>query len=367
MISQSRVIKIKFGIIAFIITLLSLFLVAVIHTQAAVTLMYFKVEKEGNRMKFTWETASEMNNAGFYIERSENGVEDYQRITLLGKDISSENCDGDMTAEGCVTKFIFAMGDTVSGYLYQNIYDINVESGKEYFYRLVAVDAGNQEERFTPAPTSTATQSGSISTRTPTRTATITRTPTRTPVSNILTKTPTRTATITRTPTRTQVGNNFKKTPTRTSTPTVTPRGSQSPTIKPTKTRKLTNTKVPRTRIPAGTQSSIASATPTFQPSIKTATPQGGENLSSTTPVQEENTPTPTDFEIPTVPMPSITLIFPDTATAVPLITATPAAGTMPDNASWFTPQRLVVLGIIAFIWVVLGGWFFVTIRKWGE
>jgi hypothetical protein len=321
MISQSRVIKIKFGIIAFIITLLSLFLVAVIHTQAAVTLMYFKVEKEGSRMKFTWETASEMSNAGFYIERSENGVEDYQRITLLGKDISYDDCDGTMTAEGCVTAFIFAMGDTVSGYLYQNIYDINVESGKEYFYRLVAVDAGNQEERFTPVPSSTATQSGSISTKTPTRTA----------------------------------------------TPTVTATGSQSSTITPTKTRTPTRISATRTRIPAGTQSSFASATPTFQPSIKTATPQGGENLSSTTPVQEENTPTPTDFEIPTVPMPSITLIFPDTPTAVPLITATPAAGTMPDNASWFTPQRLVVLGIIAFIWVVLGGWFLVTIRKWGE
>lgn len=321
MISQSRVIKIKFGIIAFFITMHLLFLVAIIQAQAAVTLMYFKVEKEGSRMKFTWETASEMNNAGFYIERSENGVEDYQRITLLGKDISSENCDGTMTAEGCVTTFVFAMGDTVSGYLYKNIFDINVDSGKEYFYRLVAVDAGNQEERFTPAPTSTATQSGSISTKTPTRTA----------------------------------------------TPTVTTTGAQSSSITPTKTRTPIRISGTRTRIPAGTQSSNASATPIFQPSIKSATPQAGGNLSTTTPVQEENTPTPTDFEIPTVPMPSITLIFPDTATAAPLITATPAAGTMPDNASWFTPQRLVVLGIIAFIWVVLGGWFFVTIRKWGE
>jgi hypothetical protein len=226
-----------------------------------------------------------------------------------------------MTAEGCVTTFIFAMGDTVSGYLYKNIYDINVESGKEYFYRLVAVDAGNQEERFTPVPSSTATQSGSISTKTPTRTA----------------------------------------------TPTITATGSQSSTITPTKTRTPTRISGSRTKIPAGTQSSNASATPTFQQSIKSATPQGSENQNSATPIQEENTPTPTDFGIPTVPMPSITLIFPDTATAEPMITVTPAAGTIPDNANWFTHQRLVVLGIIAFIWVVLGGWFFVTIRKWGE
>lgn len=294
-----------------LLSLLSLFLglfIGISFSQAAVTLMYFRAVLEGDRMKFTWETATEPGNVGFYIERSENGVEDYEQIMVLGTDISVDDCDstgGTMSTEGCLTNFIFAQGNSVSGHLYQNIYDTNIESGKIYYYRLVAIDQSNNEERYTPQPNVTATNNA--------------------------------------TPTKTIAAGSNTATPTRTPTKTRTSRTANSSGIQASKTN---------TSLPA---QPLRTSTPTQINVNATVTP--GEPV-------VENTPTPTEFEIPTVPLPSITIIFPDSPTPTIEATLAPAAGSVPDNAGWFTPQRIAVLGIIAFIWIVLGGWFFMTIRK---
>jgi len=78
-----------------------------------------------------------------------------------------------------------------------------------------------------------------------------------------------------------------------------------------------------------------------------------------------EPTPTTTEQSIPTLPLPSITLIFPDTPTPfIEVASETPLVGTVPQNASWFTPSRLLVIGMIVFVWVILGGGFIFALRK---
>ncbi|RCK75728.1 MAG: Outer membrane autotransporter barrel [Anaerolineae bacterium] len=202
--------------------------------------------------------------------------------------------------------FIDTKGD-ISGYTYGNYYDDSVEEGRTYTYQLIAIDTNQQEEI---AETKTI--------------RTILETPTPTPTS---------TSTITLTPT-----------PTATATRTTRPNN-------PNRTR----TTVPPT--PTAT-ARVLLATPTIPP----APPTVQTPTSTPEPLPTETTQI---IEIPTLPLPSITLIYPDTPT--PMLenqSPTPEVGSVPDNARWLTPGRLLVIGVIVFIWLILGGAFVFALRK---
>ncbi|PWH17222.1 MAG: hypothetical protein DDG59_08265 [Anaerolineae bacterium] len=128
--------------------------------------------------------------------------------------------------------------------------------------------------------------------------------------------------------------------------------------VPPTSTSRPANPNRARTRTPTPTATVrlvLPSATPfpteTFQPPTDTPAPTLTETQS--------------ELLIPTLPLPSITLVFPDTPT--PMLeapTQTPVAGTIPQTATWFTPARLLVIGLIVMVWVILGGWFIFALRK---
>ena len=174
--------------------------------QAAVTLRSFAADAGDEHVLVTWETATEIDTAGFFLQRSTLQSSGYQRI-------------GD---------FFPSDGDQLSGAKYK-FDDQEVVNDVTYYYKLEIVDTSNRSEFAGPisakpgAPTltTTVTQTGQTSatpsiTVTPsptssarvtaTRTATSTRAPTRiptdTPVPSI-TNTPETTSTLTSTPTDT--------------------------------------------------------------------------------------------------------------------------------------------------------------------
>ena len=108
--------------------------------QAAVIISSFTAAWMGNNVIVEWETASELETAGFYVQRSDsqNGV--YIRIT----------------------EFIVAKGDDISGASYY-IIDSNVTSGNTYWYKLETIDLNQESEYYPPVsaipliPTSTFT------------------------------------------------------------------------------------------------------------------------------------------------------------------------------------------------------------------
>jgi len=283
--------------------------------KAAVTLIYFNAKLDGNRVQLVWETGTERNNAGFYIERSENNANVYQKIFILDTEMSSDDCEsvgGTQQDDGCLADFILARGNVSLGYTYKNIFDENILSGKTYQYRLVAVDTNGHEDRTNP-------------------------------INPWITPTPTITKSST---------NNSTSTPS--ITKTSTNNSTSIPSITPKKTKTKSNT-ISSTPLPPTATAHIVYPTATAQPTNPPASP-----------IVEENTPTPSEavLAIPTLGLPSVTMIFPDTATPLPEVTTTPAAGTIPNNASWFTPQRITVIGLIVAVWVILGGGFFFVLKK---
>ena len=273
---------------------------------AAVTLIYFNAVLDGNRVRFTWETGTEMSNLGFYIERSDETGNNYQQINLLI--LSQDICDvvgGTPTADGCIADLILAMGD-ISGHKYQNIFDTSIETGKKYLYRLVAIDSGGHEESSDPE-NPWATPSPTI-THAKTQTSIISST----------------TATIT------QIIS------------TSTPKKTKTPILSFTSTSRYPTVTAKR-----------------YSPTVTPLSPSPSPSA-----LPETLTPTEAIIAAPVLPMPSITLIFPDTATPMIENTPTPLPETHESGMSWFTPQRITVLGLIISIWVILGGAFFFVIKK---
>jgi len=200
-------------------------------------------------------------------------------------------------------EFIFAEGGNI-GQTYGDFFDDDIQPGTSYTYQLIAVDTSQREE---VAETKTVVITGTTPAVTPTSIVTATITPTNPP------------------PTATPRQGNPNPPRTRTPTPTATIR-----LIQPTATPPPSATNQPPTEVPAPTV-----------------------------------TETDAELIIPTLPLPSITLVFPDTPTPyIEAPTETPQAGTIPQNATWFTPSRLLVVGLIVMVWVILGGWFVFALRK---
>ena len=191
--------------------------------KASVTLVSFEVSEETGWARLEWETATEIDNAGFFIRRSATGGNlpgNYTQIPVV-----------DMEANESTT-FIPAQGDSLLGATY-GYYDQDLTPGDTFYYLLEAVDSSNYSEFHGPI---TITLSGGNPT--PTFTPTLTKTPTPSfAVTASITPTITTTPTTTPTPTITN-------TPTRTPTPpptfpplnTVTPTRTQTPTLGPSST-----------------------------------------------------------------------------------------------------------------------------------
>lgn len=172
--------------------------------RANVTLVSFTAAPGDGEVDLNWETATEIDTAGFFVRRSETENGEFARVS----------------------DFIPAEGDGLTGATYEYV-DEGLTNGMTYFYQLEAIDYDQSVEFFGPI---SATLTGGAATLTPTITPTDTATPEETPT---VTSTPKKTKTPTRTPTRTRV-------PTKTPTPrphyTPTPTFTASPIPSPTST-----------------------------------------------------------------------------------------------------------------------------------
>lgn len=108
-----------------LLTVALFLIVSVSQVQAAVELIYFSAIPEDGRVILRWETATELDNAGFYINRSTEPDSGYQRIN---------------------DTIIPASGDGLTGANYEYS-DDDVINGTEYWYRLEAIDL-NQNSTF---------------------------------------------------------------------------------------------------------------------------------------------------------------------------------------------------------------------------
>ena len=210
--------------------LLVVMLLAVAQTaRAAVDLLYFLPAPAKDHILLTWETAQEIDNAGFYIQRSDGQDGTYARIS----------------------GFIASLDPFVGHYYEYN--DTTPAIGVTYYYKLEAVDSGGGSVFYGPVAammtaatlTPTVTSTGQLP-------ATATATPTVTPTATqgpILSSTPTPTPTPTRTSTGVP-GATATTRPASTSTlqpiasPTV-PSATGSPTVTAAPTRVFTPTLEP--------------------------------------------------------------------------------------------------------------------------
>jgi len=136
---------------------------------AAVTLVYFRATGQDGQVLLEWETATEIDNAGFFVNRSLSQNSGYTRIS----------------------PFIPSEGDDLTGAIYQ-YYDLNVSNGVVYWYLLEAVNLDQSTDYYQP-PVS-AIPGNPNNTSTPTATGTLSNTPVGS-LSPTATMTPTRTRT----------------------------------------------------------------------------------------------------------------------------------------------------------------------------
>jgi hypothetical protein len=279
--------------------------------SSAVTLIYFDAIPDDGEVLLQWETATELDNAGFYIQRGSTRNGNYQRIS----------------------GFLPTESDGLSGASYEYT-DEDVVNGTTYWYRLESVDYANTSEFSEPVSAVPGLA------ETPTETATRTSTPTPTspgdPTSTMDTSsnqsvTPTPTRTVTPTPTRTLAGEIYTRTPTRTIDPAYPgPATTQPPS-------------------PTATLSSGAEA---------------GTSVTDRTSPEEAAT---------LIPLPSLTFTFPDGESRSPQALAmaenNTAAGAMSNSPGdsarpGIEPGQILFLAMILLIWLILGAWFLSSLRK---
>ncbi len=306
------------GIVLFLAASLALGMSSQV-ARASVDLLYFIAEQGSGQIVLYWETGSEMNNAGFYVNRRQ-GLAEFQRISPLIPPV----------AEG------------INGAHYQYP-DQDVITGTTYTYLLEILDSAGGAPQFSVPVTVTF----GVTASTPTATATVTPTATLPP-------------TLTPSPTATATGSTATSSPSATSTLTLTWTASPTRTITrtPTVTPRRTATRTPTFRFPTATRRVF---TPT-------------RVLSPTATV----TLTPTETETPTQtatfrPLPRLTLIFPvlsptGTATRTPTLTPTdtPPPGVLSGEPN--RPSLLMTLlgGAIVLAWVGLVGFMVIYLRRLG-
>ena len=99
-----------------------------IVVYAAVTLIYFRTIPGDGQVILLWETATELDNAGFYVQRSNQQGGSYQRINPT---------------------IIPSRGDGLTGAIYE-YQDTTVVNGTTYWYRLESIDFNQQSQFYDP-------------------------------------------------------------------------------------------------------------------------------------------------------------------------------------------------------------------------
>jgi len=280
--------------------------------EAVVTLVSFTASPGDGQVLLEWETASEIDNVGFYLYRSTSESGEYVRIS----------------------EFIPSEGDAVLGAKYSYL-DQDVQNGVTYYYKLESVATDGSSEFY--GPISAVPQSQA--TMTPTATATATSTPTAIPSPTpMATKPPTATPTHPPTATSTPL-------PTATTTPTATftpPPAPSSPTPTATATGMPTSTPI---RSPTATATPIATHPPTSTPT-------------STATKAPAMTPTPLPMRV-TMPSPTGRAAAPtQSAEAAPTLTVyRPLPSAHSPGLAWPT-IGVVALGglVLASVYLLIRG-----------
>jgi hypothetical protein len=253
---------------------------------AAVTLVDFRTIPGDGYVILLWETATELDNVGFFINRSNQQTGTYERI--------NEN-------------IIPSRGDGLTGDEYE-YRDSDVVNGNEYWYRLESIDSGQQSQFYEPVPAvpgATATPSPSVTVVSP----------------------PTATSDLSATASTTSIPDN---------------------TLTPT---------------------SAAGSQPTVTPALPGSTPYPGPATSTNNPGSPADT-TGTALALENqqagtatlVPFPTVTIRFPATNTPERSTFGQAQNGiTLEEDSSSSGIVRLWPLGMLVFIWIIIGVWFLVT------
>jgi hypothetical protein len=287
--------------ILLLIILLLVLGVAQYHARAAVTLVYFRGSSTPNGVFLEWETASELDNLGFYVYRSTSQNGNYVQVS----------------------EFIPTSGDPLLGGYYQ-FTDTDVVDGSTYWYKLETLDVQSIPEMLEP-PISVVVDT--LRTATPTATST-------TPAAGAQTSTVT--------PTRT--ANN------RTATVTATRRA-----------RNQTPTPIPNNPYPAAQAGSV-NQQPAQQAPLPTAANQEQQPsgvLTETLSIPISGTATLIPLPEITMEFPVMAVSNPP----IPTPPTMPQAS-VSDMLQWVTPTRVLVILFILFVWLFLGGWFYTSMRR---
>lgn len=303
--------------------------------KAAVTLIYFKAIPDNGKVYFEWKTANEDNNSGFIITKLKPGGDhlnlgDYISITYYDQEVFFEAKPegGVYTADfaTCLYDGTPCEYDESDEYIKTRFFDDDVTNGETYWYKLVSID--NSENEIDGDTASAMPWDPSQPTWTPTGQTT--------------------------------------SSPSATQTDEIS--DTKTPTSKPTKTKK------PGTRTPTPTATRYTYT----GPAAPSATQPANNNLSAndlaaTAAAQtaQAGQPTATLEVAPTatlLPLPSITIVFPTAVVKQPdepdanLLESAKASRSNSDT--WLTPQRMVIVAVIAGIWIMLGGWFYLSFKR---
>lgn len=120
-----------------------------------------------------------------------------------------------------------------------------------------------------------------------------------------------------------------------------------------------TTTPIPSTVTPTSAQRTATpgAVTPTLPQHIFTATPPSDENLTTTIGITTTATAT-------LIPFPELQVIFPTVVVAEVKGQASADLSGRANSMSWFTWDRLLFLAFILLIWLLLGSWFYFSLRR---
>jgi len=278
----------------------------VVAGQSAVTLLRFTATGRVNNILVEWETATEFDNAGFFVwtSDSENGT--YNPIS----------------------DFIEAQGDGVTGAVYGFV-DADVELGVTKYYKLEAVALDQTSEFFGPESAA--------------------------PV--LLT--PTLTSTATATSTVTQANGGLVSTSTPTSTQVLSAQ-TATETLIPTSVDNETYPQQPTATVnPAAGLNSQGTAYPDI-PTPLPPTPYPDQAFTPTLPTQYPGLQVTVSPTSATEPTQQATLMVEVTDQASAIGGAAPSV----EDTDGLQMPPFTALLVILLIWAILAGWFYVSVRQ---
>ena len=295
--------RIYFCLLVWLLALCLLLPASAMPVEAVVTLVSFTASPGDGQVLLEWETASEIDNAGFYLHRSTAEAGEYVHIS----------------------PFSPSEGDDIIGAKY-NYLDQDVQNGTTYYYKLESVATDGSSEVHGPIlaipgkqPTATPTATWTAMTpATATATATLTPPPTATRTPTAIPPTP---------PTATSLPTSYPPLPTATSVPTSYPplptaTSIPRPTSTPISTPLVTPTRTPMgVSLPTSTPATTEISSPT---STATATKVATVTLSPTPPLDTTPTSGSPESEATLTVEASVEPLRTPGPTAPPTLAATP-------------------------------------------